>query len=536
VAGIFISYRRGDAEGQARALSIELTNYVGDGSVFMDVDSIALGRDFRQSLHASLESCEALLALIGPSWLDAKDAGGRRRLDDPADFVRQEIATALKRNIPVTPVLLQGAAMPAEESLPDDLKDLAFRNSFELSHTRWRSDVRELVQRLGLAGEAAPDSQAKTQRIEIKPPSSGPARGGARSLEAPGAAPAPAWLTRRRALGAGAVAVVAAGSAVALPPILRLLSRPAKPLLRMVAVNYATVNEKGVRLPTGTAAASLFTEALAPGVGLDMAAIPAGSFIMGSPPYEPERRANEGPQHAVTMRPFFIGAWPITQAQWLAVTTAHPQKASRALNPFPSFFKGADLPVETISWNEADEFCRRLAELTGREYRLPSEAEWEYACRAQSTGPFNVGPTITTDLANYCGRGGAVCGENNGRSIASDVYDGVTYGSGAYDQGPVGIFRGTSTVPGTFPPNRFGLYDMHGNVWEYCLDVATPSYVDAPADGSANISGSPGAERILRGGSWSHNPAICRSAYRDSIAPDNPGWQGRIGLRVVCVI
>jgi formylglycine-generating enzyme required for sulfatase activity len=112
----------------------------------------------------------------------------------------------------------------------------------------------------------------------------------------------------------------------------------------------------------------------------------------------------------------------------------------------------------------------------------------------------------------------------------------VTYGAGAYDQGPVGIFRDTTTVPGAFPPNRFGLYDMHGNVWEYCLDVATPSYADAPADGSANISGPPGADRILRGGSWSHNPAICRSAYRDSIAPDNPGWQGRIGLRVVCVI
>ena len=108
MGGIFISYRRGDTEGQARALSIELANYVGEGSVFMDVDSIALGRDFRQSLHESLGSCDALLALVGPNWLDSEDAAGRRRLDDPADFVRQEIATALKRNIPVTPVLLQG--------------------------------------------------------------------------------------------------------------------------------------------------------------------------------------------------------------------------------------------------------------------------------------------------------------------------------------------------------------------------------------------------------------------------------------------
>ena len=534
MGGIFISYRRGDTEGQARALSIELANHVGEGSVFMDVDSIALGRDFRQSLHESLKSCDALLALIGPSWLDSEDAAGRRRLDDPADFVRQEIATALKRNIPVTPVLLQGAPMPALERLPDDLKDLAFRNGFELSHSRWRSDVRELVQRLGLASPSACDAQAKPWRIEIKPPPTRrPATAGVTAAEAQGAAQAPAWLTRRRALGAGAVAILAAGSAVAVPSIRRFLSRPAKPPLRTIAIDFAVVDEKGARLPTEKAAASVFTESLAPGVGIDMVAIPEGAFIMGSPKYEPERRPNEGPQHRVTLSPFFIGAWPITQAQWAAVATAHPGKAPRALDPFPSFFEGNNLPVETITWNEADEFCRRLAEMTGRGYRLPTEAEWEYACRAGSTGPFNVGPTITTDLANYCGEGGAVCGENDGKSIASVVYDDVSYGSGAYDQGPVGTFRGTTTIPGTFRPNRFGLYDMHGNVWEYCLDTASPTYVDAPVDGSANISVGEN-DRILRGGSWSHNPAICRSAYREQISPDNPGWQGRIGLRVVC--
>ncbi len=376
MSGIFISYRRGDAEGQARALSIELTNYVSEGSVFMDVDSIALGRDFRQSLHESLESCDALLALIGPGWLDSKDAAGRRRLDDPADFVRQEIAAALKRNIPVTPVLLQGTPMPALERLPDDLKDLAFRNGFELSHSRWRSDVRELVQRLGLAGASAADPHPKTQRIEIKPPSARrSAAGGARAAEAPTAAQAPAWLTRRRALGVGAAAVVAAGSAVAVPSIRRLLSKPAKPLLRTIGVDFAIVDEKGARLPTEKAAASVFTEALAPGVGIDMVAIPGGAFIMGSPKYEPERRSNEGPQHTVTLSPFFIGAWPITQAQWAAVATAHREKASRALDAFPSFFAGDNLPVETITWNEADEFCRRLAEMTGRAYRLPTEAE-----------------------------------------------------------------------------------------------------------------------------------------------------------------
>jgi hypothetical protein len=150
MGAVFISYRRGDTEGQARALSNELEEIIGRDSVFMDVDSIGLGRDFREVLEERLQSCDQMLVLIGPEWLDAKDAAGSRRLDQMSDFVRQEIATALKRKVPVTPVLVQGAQMPAAEQLPEDLKDLAFRNGFELSHTRWESDFHELVRRLGL--------------------------------------------------------------------------------------------------------------------------------------------------------------------------------------------------------------------------------------------------------------------------------------------------------------------------------------------------------------------------------------------------
>lgn len=517
--GIFISYRREDSEGQARALSTELGRYAGEDSVFLDVDSIALGRDFRQALHERLETCDAFLALIGPGWLDAKDQTGKRRLDDPGDTLRQEIAIALARKtIPVTPVLVQGAAMPAPESLPGDLKELAFRNGFELSHSRWHSDVRELARRLGL--DVAPD---EAQAMSAPAPAGAPPRFMGR-------------LTRRRALGAAAVAAAAAGLGVAAPFVRRRLMGQSHPSLRSISFEPATVDQKGGRLPSEKAAASLFTEALPANAGLDMVAIPGGTFLMGSPVYQLERRANEGPRHQVTMHPFFIGASPVTQAQWAAVATTRTGKTSGALRPFPSFFKGDRLPVESVTWNEADEFCRRLSEIAGRKYRLPSEAEWEYACRAGTTSAFNVGPTITTDLANYCGTGGAVCGDNNGKSIASDVYDGVTYTSGAYAQGPTGTFRGTTTPAGTFPPNRFGLYDMHGNVWEYCLDRASDSYDGAPTDGSPNLSGPPDGDRVLRGGSWSHNPAICRSAYRDFLAPNNPGWQGRIGLRVVCTL
>ena len=500
----------------------------------MDVDSIALGRDFRQALHERLESCDALLALIGPSWLDMKDPAGKRRLEDPGDYVRQEIATALTRNIPVTPVLVQGAALPGSDRLPNDLKDLSFRNGIELSHSRWHSDIRELAERLGLGEGAISSADARSRSALTKPVASPAAI--ADATERRDRAGAPPWLTRRRALGAAAIAAAATGLGVAAPFIRRFVFQPAQPTLRPISFEYVTVDEKGARLPTQKAAASLFTEPLGDGVGIDMVAIPGGTFVMGSPIYEPERRPNESPQRQVTLSAFLIGASPITQAQWAAVATKRPKKTTYDLEPFPSFFHGDDLPVESVTWNEADEFCSRLSEITGRGYRLPTEAEWEYSCRAGTTGPFHVGPTITTDLANYCGEGGAVCGYNYGRSIATVSYDGMTYGSGAYDQGPTGGFRGTTTPRGTFPPNRFGLYDMHGNVWEYCLDAARANYADAPSDGGPKLSGAPEAERILRGGSWSHNPAICRSAYRDAIAPDNPGWQGRIGLRVVCAL
>jgi formylglycine-generating enzyme required for sulfatase activity len=535
---VFISYRRENTAGEARALFNDLVARLGENSVFMDVDSIALGRDFRSVLQETTASCDLMLVLIGRNWADVKDERGLVRLENPADYVRLEIESALKRNIAVTPVLVQGTHMPAPEDLPAEIRDLAYRNGFELSHNRWESDVQEMVRRLDLDGPAG-GHQVKPVALE----QSAPAPSGSRDMSAAPAIPQAepqqglSWrrvrLTRRQTLGVAALAAVGAGAAIAAHTIRRLLSRPA---LRTISFEVASVDEKGMRNPPERYSAAVFTEALGSSGGLDMVSIPAGSFTMGSPDDEPERQPNEGPQHHVTLASFFIGALPVTQAQWAAAVLAHPDRVHRDLDPKPSFFKGIDLPVESITWNEAEEFCLRLAAITGRAYRLPSEAEWEYSCRAGTTTPFNFGPTITPELANYCGTGGAVCGESDGKSVASDVYNDIKYSSGAYGQGPVGIFRGTTTRPGTFPPNRFGLYDMHGNVWEYCLDKWSASYADVPFDGSANLSGPRDAWRILRGGSWSHNPALCRSAYRDGVDPGFSGLQGRIGLRVVCTL
>ena len=151
---VFVSYRREDTAGEARALFNELSTKLGKESVFMDVDNIALGRDFRQVLREHLAACDLLLVIVGKGWVEAKDASGRNRLEQPNDFVRLEIESALKRNIPVTPVLVQGAQMPTVDQLPVDVRDFAYRNGFELSHARWESDVAEMCKRLGLGKNA----------------------------------------------------------------------------------------------------------------------------------------------------------------------------------------------------------------------------------------------------------------------------------------------------------------------------------------------------------------------------------------------
>ncbi|MBW4465469.1 MAG: formylglycine-generating enzyme family protein [Pegethrix bostrychoides GSE-TBD4-15B] len=234
-----------------------------------------------------------------------------------------------------------------------------------------------------------------------------------------------------------------------------------------------------------------------------MVDIPGGSFEMGSPADEPKRGSREDPQHSVTVPPFFMGKYLVTQAQWKAVA-AMPQ-VNRKLNPDPARFKGDNLPVERVDWHDAVEFCDRLLQHTGRIYRLPSEAEWEYACRAGTITPFHFGETITTELANYNGS--------------------------VYRQEPKGKSRGRTTPVGSFLPNRFGLYDMHGNVREWCADHWHDNYEGAPIDGSAWIEGGDGSRRVLRGGSWDVNPLLCRSAYRVCLNPDFANNDG--GFRVV---
>jgi formylglycine-generating enzyme required for sulfatase activity len=327
----------------------------------------------------------------------------------------------------------------------------------------------------------------------------------------------------RIACGLGAAGVLGTG-------LWEVRDRQKLPSPHPVDVDLTTVDEHGVKNAEQPQSVDVFDVPLG-GTALSFSVIPAGSFLIGSPEQELERRLNEGPQKRIEIRKFALGRTTVTQAQWLALYNLLPS-GTQTFPYNPSSFLYPDHPIETISWDQATEFCRRLSEKVGLSIRLPSESEWEYACRAGTETPFHYGPTITPELANYCGTGEAVRGWSLKLNVTAQTYEGMTYTSGAYADGPPGTFKNGTVAVGTYPANGFGLYEMHGNVWEHCFDPGPFDYSTIPANG--NPAGGQGDSHVLRGGSWSHNPAICRSAYRDSIQAGSAGWAGRVGLRLAC--
>jgi len=253
-----------------------------------------------------------------------------------------------------------------------------------------------------------------------------------------------------------------------------------------------TVNSSGAIINCRKAQARYYVEDLGGGVGLDMVEIPGGTFMMGSPANEQGRGKDERPQHKATISSFYMGKYEVTQAQWRAV--AGLPKVAMDLNPDPSYSRGDDLPVDNVSWDEAVEFCARLSRATGKTYRLPTEAEWEYACRAGTTTPFSFGETITPELVNYNGH--------------------FPYGSGV-----IGANRnGTMPVGSAGYANGFGLYDMHGNVWEWCQDLYSKNYSSqSPSVDSKGQNTE--TRRVNRGGGWNCSARLCRSAVRSRGAP-----------------
>ncbi|MFI5453905.1 MAG: SUMF1/EgtB/PvdO family nonheme iron enzyme [Isosphaerales bacterium] len=437
---IFLSYRRQDSIGVAGRIYDRLRAHFGGDAVFMDIDSIPFGEDFREHIDSAVGQCDVVLAVIGTKWAGGTDA--HRRLDDPRDFVRIELESALHRNLPVIPILVDRAPMPGEADLPPSLARLAFRNAIDVDQGR---DFHHHVDRL-------------IKGIEF---------------------------------------LFQKSSAETAKPPRETTFRPAEP-------------QSSPSSPVKNLTNSL---------GMTLVRIEPGSFLMGSskdqidhlmrafPDSKREWFDVEQPQHTVKItRPFYLGTHQVTQGQYQAV-----------MGNNPSHFKGSDdLPVERVSWLDAVGFCNKLSGrekrtpfygidgkkvtlVGGNGYRLPTEAEWEYACRATSTTLYPFG-----DDASMLGEHGWSAGNSD---------------------------RKTHPV-GQKLPNAWGLYDMLGNVWEWCADWYDGKYYASspPAD----PSGAPEAShRVFRGGGWFYFPRFCRPAFRFRGTPGSR--YGDLGFRVAAV-
>lgn len=530
-SGIFISYRRDDSSGHAGRLFDRLSAHFGDEQVFMDIDQIEPGEDFVQVIESAVGSCEILLALIGRNWLSSRDESGRR-LDNPNDFVRLEIAAALARGIPVIPVLVQGARMPRPQDLPENLLALSRRHALELSDLRWKHDIDQLtgalekiLTRQREARRNAEQQEAERKRLEAEAQSRKQAEERerqAREAEENARRKQEIYekealrrreaedVERRRAAEhvlksveetAGTVPLETSSSSIATtasPPAVTMLSGRTRNLKRaewwgkiivlailanlvmLIAVNI--VNDRLQTPTTNNPEETNLKKSVTNRIGMELVWIPPGSFMMGSD----NSFGDEKPAHRVTIREgFYMGKYEVTQAQWQQVMGANPSK-----------FNGDNLPVENVSWNDAQKFIGKLNEMNdGFVYRLSSEAEWEYAARAGTT-------------------------EDNADNLDSIAWYKDNSGKQTH---PVGRKQA----------NAFGLHDMHGNVWEWCADVWHENHNGAPTDGSIWLSGD-SSNRVLRGGSWVNFGRSLDFAYRFRDEPDRRDVI--IGFRVVASV
>lgn len=522
---IFIGYRRDDTADVSGRVYDRLRLTFGAEAVFKDVDNLDPGVAFGDYILTILPRCRVFLAMIGPHWADVRNEHGARRLEDSSDWVRIELETALATpGLQVVPVLVNGAPMPRAEHLPEKLRRLPALNAAIVRRDPdFHKDMDKLIRALE-AGMA-------TGRVEVEAPQAALAGSAAAwrliadSLDIhdytdfqthfPGTQEVILAGRQRRQLDAWSQIPKRDPDAIAeflqtgVFPALERLAREAK---------ETAAQAKQQALAVRTRPGAVWRDAipgLAQSVCPELVTIPPGRFLMGSPAGEEGRFDTEGPQREVRIdHAFALGKHAVTVDEFVAfqAETKHATGGSAYIwngqewkdKPGkgwrdPGFAQSGRHPVCCVSWHDAQAYIGwlngKLGLIGGADaYRLPSEAEWEYACRAGTTTPFSFGATISTTQANYDGH--------------------QTYGAGQK-----GEYRERTTPVGSFAANAFGLHDMHGNVWEWCEDVWHENYAGAPADGSAWIAGGNQSSRVLRGGSWSRNPLLLRSAYRSGITP-----------------
>jgi formylglycine-generating enzyme required for sulfatase activity len=594
---VFISYRRQDSAAMAGRIYDRLQAHFGKDAVFMDVDSIPFGADFRQHIRKAVEQCDLMLALIGQNWVGR--SGDARRIDDPRDFVRIELEVALERHLTVIPVLIDRATMPAETELPGPLTEFAYHNAIEVDDWRdFHPHVDRLVKSIEELFEQARPSDAtppataatpatraptpgrteergvtdgksrarpsidldplgaRTKRADPLPQSQPALNPGPQQIEEPGARKTPAdpnaperytqGRTGHPAIGEPA-ALAGPGAAQANGPRVRwlrvclgILAVPAIVAVALYSANDRTLSKVDGAKPATTKkteATHLATPAeteLSPGqqnkevtnsIGMKLALVTPGEFLMGSPDTDRDAQPDEKPQHRLQItRPFYLGVTEVSRGQFRLFVdqTGYKTEAEKDVKggwgwneetkkfeqdprytwQNAGFEQADDHPVANVSWNDAVAFAEWLSRKEGQSFRLPTEAEWEYACRAGTTTRYSCGddPAGLAEVGNVADGTAKKKYPDWARTIAAE--DGFVYTA------PVGRYR----------PNRWGLYDVHGNVWEWCSDWYDAEYYQqSPAQDPSGAAQA--AYRVIRGGSWDRNPHMARSAFRGRLTP-----------------
>ncbi len=498
---IFISYRRQDSKAIAGRIFDRLEAKFGGDAVFMDIENIPPGVDFHEWLNESVAKASVLLALIGRGWVDARDQHGLKRLDNPNDFVRIEIEAALARKITVIPLLIDGAPFPRVEELPPSLQPLTRRNAAFLDAGR---DFNVHIARLITAvephlklGKSEPDEGLRPEpRMQQ---GSAAERDWEREQIAAiedveiiaayveqYSSSEPLWAVKARRRLQAVEAFKDCKEALAQKVRFKAEGRIE------IAAPFVT-NPNGRWFLPGAGKTEWFKDIEN---GPEMVVVPSGTFMMGSPKNEPQRYDNENPRHQVTIPKLLaIGRCAVTRGQFAAFVSATGYDAGTGSGSwrYPGFAQDDDHPVTCVNWDDAQAYVSWLSRACGVSYRLPSEAEWEYACGAGTITPFWWGSSITPDQANYdCSgapyKGGGRKGKHQKRTVPAKHFE----------------------------TNPWGLYQVHGNVWEWCEDWWHDSYADKPDDlertGGAWTTG--GDKHVLRGGSWDDNPRFLRAACR----------------------
>ena len=490
---LFISYSHVDRGWVERLQTMIRPLVCSHGLRLWDDSQIPPGAKWREEIETALAAAKVALLLVSMDFL-ASEFVTNSELPQLLAAAEEEGLRILW--VPLRPSLVRRTPIDAYQALLDPGRPLARMDPVEQEEALVEIAL-AIEKALAPRQDSPPGAGAKTQGDSAgRPQQAAAPRSGSSVLP-----------------GAERQAVATARSGAAQPEMAQPETAepaPATVHLQRFPTNTCLLRQQGGRWSMERRSLQVegYREDLGGGLALTMLKIPAGSFRMGSPEDEPERLEREGPQHDVTLGSFFMAQTPITQAQWRAV--AGWQKVGRDLKPDPSRFKGANRPVEQVSWFDALEFCRRLSQRTGQRNDLPSEAQWEYACRAGGTTPFHFGATLTPELANYDG-------------------------NSCYGNGPKGTYREQTSDVASFPANGWGLHDMHGNVYEWCEDHWHESYNFAPGDDQPWLIPAAAADepRLLRGGRWNGIPRGCRSAFRFRFQPGYADFN--VGFRVVCL-